>query len=106
MSRVDATSNPNRLLALFLEDPSAKERGVSAVYLLSGYARPVTTNNVKQEDGDENGMDIDEPTQSSSVDPPTQEGEAIKTRTVKLVALSDLEGENPAISLSPFVQSN
>lgn len=83
---------------MYLEEPSAKERGVSAVYLLSGYLKPLQTNGKHDDDNlrdEENGMDLDDqPTPSGSTETEQTTGEEeIKTRTIKLVTLDQLECE-------------
>lgn len=85
------------MLTAYLQEPSAKERGVSAVYLLSGFLTRNPTNE-NEENGhkeeQDNGMDLDgkeEPTTTQGND---KKEEEIKTRTVMLVSSEELEGES------------
>ncbi|GAA6012542.1 hypothetical protein JCM11491_005427 [Sporobolomyces phaffii] len=95
------------LLALYLDDPSAQERGVSAVYLVSGYLRPreepsTSTSNGgprDEPDGAAAAMDLDEP--PSSQPRGDDERDVVQTRTVKLVAFSDLEATLSLFSPTP-----
>ena len=82
-----------RLLASYLQEPSAKERGVSAVYLLSGFLtrNPAIENGKNGHNEDEQGMDVagrDEPTSTQE----NETKEVFRTRTVMLVTSEELKG--------------
>ncbi|GAA5888003.1 hypothetical protein JCM5296_001528 [Sporobolomyces johnsonii] len=98
-------SEAKTLLAAYLADHVAAERGVSAVYLLSGYLKPTlsTSANGHANQGGE-AMDVDSDAPSSSIPPkqdPEEEREVIKTRTVMLVPASELEAKSSLFSPPP-----
>lgn len=97
-----------RLLAAYLASDPAKERGVTATYLLTGYLKRDQEKNGAEPDA----MDLDEP----GATPSSQNGangqddahrESVKTKTIMIVHEDELQGQSPSfLALSPEVCAN
>ncbi|GAA5837232.1 hypothetical protein JCM11251_004941 [Rhodosporidiobolus azoricus] len=90
------------VLAAYLDTEQAKERGVSAVYLLSGSLKQEGKGK-KAENA--SGMDVDggDGMDSSQQREEDEAAEDIKVRTVKLVPAADLEAQTALFSSPPTI---
>ncbi|GAA5853727.1 hypothetical protein JCM8547_007425 [Rhodosporidiobolus lusitaniae] len=75
------------LLAAYLETDQAKERGVSAVYLLSGFLKKDEAKKSSQEDA----MDVDGEGATQQSQAAEDENEVVPVRTMMLVPADELE---------------
>ena len=103
-------NSPYRILAAYLASDPAKERGVSATYLLTGYLKQDSAANGNSNGNGTDAMDIDglDATQSSQNGAGGEEealAEIVKTKTMMVVQQDELEGKSGGFLSRPHFAS-
>jgi hypothetical protein len=84
-----------RILAAYLASDPAKERGVTATYLLTGYLKEDTAENGKGADAmDIDGLDATQSSQNGAGGDEVALAEVVKTKTMMVVQQDELEGKS------------
>ncbi|GAA6016742.1 hypothetical protein JCM10207_003237 [Rhodosporidiobolus poonsookiae] len=96
-----SVNDAKSLLAAYLDTDQAKERGVSAVHLVSGYLIPNPSSSQNGTNGDR--VDSSQAADAMQVDGDDQDmgKEVIRTRTVRLVPAAELEASLALFSPPP-----
>lgn len=96
LSLIIASFHPAcRILAAYLASDPAKERGVTATYLLSGYLKQDSAANGKGADAmDIDGLDATQSSQNGARGDEEALAEVVKTKTMMIVQQDELEGKS------------